>query len=398
MNADSDLCEASRRGRWSARSSTPTTWTMLRIGRPAHWLALIESRRHVWSLDELTDNRPRRSAERRHAWLGLARSWSIEFVHGWQAWNVPHFHQHVFVRHRGAPGEVEWSQPWPECPRAATSRQGPGWPLSPPAVPSLENRKLRRDAGSARGAPADRRSAAALLTWVDPAGRQRGVAEDFLHAPQVGATFEQVGGHGMTQTVRAEIVRRRPGTGPGARSRTTRGSTRRPRSPTNNADLDSAVASADLGPASQASTARQAAPPNVRCLFPLPSTRTTRRSRSRSSTSSPHSSRPGSRPYNSSSTAMSRTPTGPRPGPPGRLPQRYRRGVGLLEGRRQAAHGPRGRRLAAGFCATVLFRPARQEHPPRFAAGSVARARPWTCWLAASYASARRSIYVEPVD
>ena len=65
---------------------------------------------------------------------------------------------------------------------------------------------------------------------VDLGGRHRGVAEQFLHDPDVGAAVEQVGGVGVAQRVRATAVRavdRQPGPGgraaqdrPGALPRT----------------------------------------------------------------------------------------------------------------------------------------------------------------------------------
>ena len=74
--------------------------------------------------------------------------------------------------------------------------------------------------------------------------------------------------------------------------RACRGSSRRRRAPSSSAGPESAVASAGRPSASHACSASAAGSPNgtVRCLLPLPSTRSSRCELSTSSTSSPHSS------------------------------------------------------------------------------------------------------------
>ena len=130
---------------------------------------------------------------------------------------------------------------------------------------------------------------------VELRGRQRGVAEQLLHRAQVGAALEQVGGGGVPQPVRADVGRARarrrsagaPACAPPA------GRSGRPRAPRKSAGagaLDRAARAARREPAVE----RPGRPgwPNgtERSLRPLPKTRTTWRSRSTSSMSSPTSS------------------------------------------------------------------------------------------------------------
>jgi diadenosine tetraphosphate (Ap4A) HIT family hydrolase len=81
----------------------------------------VETRRHVSSLDELTESEALGVA--RAAWSGaraLRAELEPESVHSAIAGrSVAHFHQHVFVRHRGTPAELGWMDvDWPGAPRA----------------------------------------------------------------------------------------------------------------------------------------------------------------------------------------------------------------------------------------------------------------------------------------
>ena len=120
MNADCPIC-AKHRGEGPLVGPVIYTDDLVHVAHRSTGslgYAFVESRRHVWSLDELTDTEAEAigRATTRLA-RGLRAELDIEFVHTMVAGlNVPHFHQHVFVRHRGTPGEVKWSQPWPEAP------------------------------------------------------------------------------------------------------------------------------------------------------------------------------------------------------------------------------------------------------------------------------------------
>ena len=97
--------------------------------------------------------------------------------------------------------------------------------------------------------------------------------------------------------------------------------------------------------------------------------------------------------YNSSSTAMSRTPTGPRPGPPGRLPQRAssrrRPARGSAAGRARSAGPQAGRRVLRDrpFCSA-----RRRTSGPRRPAAAPwpGRARGPAGWPASYVAPAGR--------
>ncbi|MEU7784746.1 HIT domain-containing protein [Amycolatopsis sp. NPDC049159] len=70
----------------------------------------VETRRHVACLDALTG--PEALAVGRAAWLAaraLRAELDAESLHSAVTGRtVPHFHQHVFVRHRGTPPEAGW--------------------------------------------------------------------------------------------------------------------------------------------------------------------------------------------------------------------------------------------------------------------------------------------------
>ncbi|EME54113.1 histidine triad (HIT) protein [Amycolatopsis decaplanina DSM 44594] len=70
----------------------------------------VETRRHVAALDKLTSDEV--SAVSHAAWCaarGLRAELTPEHVFSAIAGrSVAHFHQHVFVRHRGTPEEIGW--------------------------------------------------------------------------------------------------------------------------------------------------------------------------------------------------------------------------------------------------------------------------------------------------
>ncbi|QKV81210.1 HIT domain-containing protein [Amycolatopsis sp. Hca4] len=80
----------------------------------------VETRRHVAHLDGLTETEALGVA--RAAWVAaraLRAELDPESVHSAVAGrSVAHFHQHLFVRHRGTPAEVGWMEVgWPGAPR-----------------------------------------------------------------------------------------------------------------------------------------------------------------------------------------------------------------------------------------------------------------------------------------
>jgi diadenosine tetraphosphate (Ap4A) HIT family hydrolase len=81
----------------------------------------IESRRHVPYLDELNDAEAAAIGRAvRRAASGLRHELDPEFVFSAiVGTGVAHFHQHVFVRHRGTPAEYPWmtADEWPDAPR-----------------------------------------------------------------------------------------------------------------------------------------------------------------------------------------------------------------------------------------------------------------------------------------
>jgi ATP adenylyltransferase len=90
-------------------------------GSPGY--AFIETQRHVSYLDELTDAEAEavgRTASRLA--FGLRAELDVEFVHSMVAgMAVAHFHQHVFVRHRGTPERYAWWEQWPDAPQGDVS-------------------------------------------------------------------------------------------------------------------------------------------------------------------------------------------------------------------------------------------------------------------------------------
>ena len=82
----------------------------------------VETRRHVANLDGLTEAEA--LAVARAAWIAaraLRAELDPESVHSAIAGRglaQAHFHQHVFVRHRGTPAELGWMDvDWPGAPR-----------------------------------------------------------------------------------------------------------------------------------------------------------------------------------------------------------------------------------------------------------------------------------------
>ena len=80
----------------------------------------VETRRHVAALDLLTVAEAEAVARAvRLAAVGLRAELDPEFVFSAVAGrSVAHFHQHVFVRHRGTPEELAWTEvEWAGAPR-----------------------------------------------------------------------------------------------------------------------------------------------------------------------------------------------------------------------------------------------------------------------------------------
>jgi diadenosine tetraphosphate (Ap4A) HIT family hydrolase len=78
----------------------------------------IETRRHVAYVDELTDDEAAAIGRvRSRLARGLRAELDVEFVHAQVSGRgVPHFHEHVFVRHTGTPSDYEWWRQWPDAP------------------------------------------------------------------------------------------------------------------------------------------------------------------------------------------------------------------------------------------------------------------------------------------
>lgn len=78
----------------------------------------VETRRHVATLDSLTVAEAEAVARAvRLAAVGLRAELDPEFVFSAVVGRqVAHFHQHVFVRHRGTPEALAWHEDWPDAP------------------------------------------------------------------------------------------------------------------------------------------------------------------------------------------------------------------------------------------------------------------------------------------
>ena len=78
----------------------------------------VETRRHVATLDLLTVAEAEAVARAvRLVAVGLRAELDPEYVFSAVVGRaVAHFHQHVFVRHRGTPDDLAWHEDWPEAP------------------------------------------------------------------------------------------------------------------------------------------------------------------------------------------------------------------------------------------------------------------------------------------
>ena len=201
----------------------------------------------------------------------------------------------------------------------------------------------------------------------------------------------------MSQTVRAEIVRRRPGTGLGARSGGRRAG--RPAGRVRRRTMQTGLRGRQRRPWSRKPGLDR--PPGwgadrdmcAACRAPGPPADPDQGRRHRARTAR----RPGSRLH---TTAPAQPCRGRRPAPalarPGGCLE-HRRGVGQpargsAAGRARSATAGGRRVLRDPFCSAR----AKNIGPRRPAAHRAARARPWTCWLASQLRSARRS--TAPVD
>lgn len=120
-----DACPICAKHRGGGPLASPPVWSgelVVVTHRPGPFpgYLFVETRRHVASLDELTE--PEVAAVARAAWVAaraLRAELDPESVHSAVAGrSVAHFHQHVFVRHRGTPGELGWLDvDWPGAPR-----------------------------------------------------------------------------------------------------------------------------------------------------------------------------------------------------------------------------------------------------------------------------------------
>jgi diadenosine tetraphosphate (Ap4A) HIT family hydrolase len=85
----------------------------------------VETRRHVAWLDDLTDREAETVA---HVVTRAARGLRVELGADFVfsaivGMGVPHFHQHLFVRHPGTPSDDEWTagHEWPSAPRGGSA-------------------------------------------------------------------------------------------------------------------------------------------------------------------------------------------------------------------------------------------------------------------------------------
>lgn len=88
----------------------------------------VETRRHVPYLADLTDAEAEAVGRTvRRAASGLRAELGVDFVFSAVVGTgVPHFHQHLFVRHRGTPDDVPWhaSDDWVDAPRGSEADIG----------------------------------------------------------------------------------------------------------------------------------------------------------------------------------------------------------------------------------------------------------------------------------
>lgn len=81
---------------------------------------IVETRRHAAHLDGLTDAEAAAvGTAARDAARALRAELDVEYVHAAVVnARIEHFHQHVYVRHRGTPEEYRWhdADEWPDAP------------------------------------------------------------------------------------------------------------------------------------------------------------------------------------------------------------------------------------------------------------------------------------------
>ena len=84
----------------------------------------VETRRHVATLDSLTVAEAEAVARAaRSVAVGLRAELDPLFVFSAIVGRaVAHFHQHVFVRHRGTPDALAWDKEWSEAPTGDAAR------------------------------------------------------------------------------------------------------------------------------------------------------------------------------------------------------------------------------------------------------------------------------------
>jgi diadenosine tetraphosphate (Ap4A) HIT family hydrolase len=91
-------------------------------GRAPVGYLFIESDRHAPCLADLTDNEAA-ALGRIRSRLAFALREALDAEHVFAAVigrGVPHFHEHVFARHRGTAADVPWDKSDEHAPRAAT--------------------------------------------------------------------------------------------------------------------------------------------------------------------------------------------------------------------------------------------------------------------------------------
>lgn len=86
---------------------------------------IVETRRHAAYLDGLSDAEAQAVGRAVHrAAVGLRAELDVEFAHAAVInQRMEHFHQHVYVRHRGTPAEFGWwrADEWPDAPHGGAA-------------------------------------------------------------------------------------------------------------------------------------------------------------------------------------------------------------------------------------------------------------------------------------
>jgi ATP adenylyltransferase len=119
-----DGCLVCAKHRGSGPLVGPVVWSsdlLVVSHRPVGMLGhlFVETRRHVATLDLLTVAEAEAVARAvRLAAVGLRAELDPEFVFSAVVGRAvaAHFHQHVFVRHRGTPEALAWHEDWPDAP------------------------------------------------------------------------------------------------------------------------------------------------------------------------------------------------------------------------------------------------------------------------------------------